>query len=75
VRSNEQKAIGMRIVGDPAAPDIEPLLTAAEVGRVLAIATKRVYKERPGPPSIAIYARCQASVAGAKRTASSPSRC
>jgi hypothetical protein len=34
----------MRIVGAPAAPDIEPLLTAGEVGRVLAIPTKRVYE-------------------------------
>ena len=42
--TGEQKAIGMRLVGAPVAPDIEPLLTAAEVGRVLAIPTKRVYE-------------------------------
>lgn len=42
--TGEQRATGMRLVGAPAAPDIEPLLTAAEVGRVLAIPTKRVYE-------------------------------
>lgn len=44
MRSSDHKATGLRIVGAFAAPDIEPLLTAAEVGRVFAIPTKRVYE-------------------------------
>lgn len=35
----DQKATRVRLVGAAAAPDIEPLLTAAEVGRVRAIPT------------------------------------
>ena len=41
----ERKDRGLRLNGAPATVStIEPLLTAAEVGRLLAIPTKRVYE-------------------------------
>lgn len=41
----ERKDYGLRLERAPATGStIEPLLTAAEVGRLLAIATKRVYE-------------------------------
>lgn len=43
--ASQRKDHGLTLERAPAAADtIEPLLTAAEVGRVLAIATKRVYE-------------------------------
>ena len=42
---DERKDQGLRLESSPAtAGAIEPLLTAAEVGRLLAIPTKRVYE-------------------------------
>ena len=42
---SERKDFGLRLESAPArVSTIEPLLTAADVGRLLAIATKRVYE-------------------------------